>query len=146
LEKENSNSVIEFIDNREKLQEAIESQLRSKEIDNEQFKALMIAYGKKYSHFDQRQIEELIDLKIEAPQIMKSIDDIKHRIYYLDLKETYLDSFLSIGKFDQGATLTKVKYVIMIKIILLFLFFILFFFLFYFFFLFFIFSFLYVYI
>lgn len=101
----------EYFNDKEKYQEMIEAQLRNKDIDNDQFKDLMIAYGKKYSHYEDKYLEELINMRrIEATNIMKGIGDIKHKIDYLDLKETYLDSFLSIGKFDQGATLMKIKY------------------------------------
>jgi hypothetical protein len=106
----NFNNNSEFLDNKEKIQEAIESHLKSKDIDNDQFKELMVAYGKKYSNFEEKHIEDLINTRrIEVTNIMKGIGDIKHKIDYLDLKETYLDSFLSIGIFDQGATLMKVK-------------------------------------
>jgi hypothetical protein len=100
----------EYLDNKEKIQEAIDLHLKSKDIDNDQFKELMFAYGKKYSNFEEKYIEDLINTRrIEVNNIMKGIGDIKHKIDYLDLKETYLDSFLSIGIFDQGATLMKVK-------------------------------------
>lgn len=100
----------ESLADKEKLQEAIEAHLKSKDIDNKQFKDLMVAYGKRYSHFDSSHIEDLINTRrVEPTHIMKGIGDIKHKIDYLDLKETYFDSFLSIGKFDQGATLMKIK-------------------------------------
>jgi len=110
MEKDDDNFSNEYLADKEKLQEAIESHLKSKDIDNEQFKELMVAYGKKYSHFEEKHIEDLINTRrVEATNIMKGIENIKHKIDYLDLKETYLDSFLSIGKFDQGATLMKIK-------------------------------------
>lgn len=108
-EKEVYNTA-EMLLEKEKLQDAIENYMKTKDIDDNDFKELMKAYGKKYSHYEPKQIEDLLNTrKVESVSIMKGIGDIKHKIDYLDLKEAYLDSFLGIGKFDQGATLVKIK-------------------------------------
>ena len=109
LERENTYA-LELLSEKEKLQEAIETHLKTKEFDSPQFRELMANYAKKHSHFEPKYIEDLINTrKIEPIHIMKGIGDIKHKIDYLDLKENYMDSFLSIGKFEQGATLMKIK-------------------------------------
>jgi hypothetical protein len=109
-EKDNNYYELQMLGEKEKLQEAIETQLRSKDFDNLQFRQLMADYAKKHSHFEPKYIEDLINTrKIEPVHIMKGIAEIKNKIDYLDLKETYMDSFLSIGKFEQGATLMKIK-------------------------------------
>ncbi len=100
----------ELLAEKEKLQETIENLLKNKDLDNPQFKDLMATYVKKHSHYESKYVEDIMNTrKIEPIQIMKGIGDIKHKIDYLDLKENYLDSFLSIGKFEQGATLMKIK-------------------------------------
>jgi len=110
VEKDNNYYDLLLLGEKEKLQEAIETQLRNKDFDNLQFRQLMGNYAKKHSHFEPKYIEDLINTrKIEPVHIMKGIAEIKNKIDYLDLKETYMDSFLSIGKFEQGATLMKIK-------------------------------------
>ena len=102
---------LENLQEKEKLQENLENHMKNNDIDSAQFKDLMVKYGKKFAGLEEKQIEDLIGTrKVEQyNNIMKGIGDIKYKIDYLDLKETYLDSFLSIGKFDQGATLMKIK-------------------------------------
>ena len=102
---------LEYLQEKEKLQVTLENQMKNNDIESEYFKELMIKYGKKFTTLEEKQIDELINTrKVEQySNIMKGIGDIKHKIDYLDMKETYLDSFLSIGKFDQGATLMKIK-------------------------------------
>lgn len=110
LEKDNNYYDLQLLAEKEKLQEAIETHLRSKDFDCPQFRELMANYTKKHSHFEPKYVEDLINTrKIEPVHIMKGIADIKNKIDYLDLKENYMDSFLSIGKFEQGATLMKIK-------------------------------------
>ena len=102
---------LEYLQEKEKLQVTLENQMKNNDIESEYFKELMIKYGKKFTTLEEKQIDELINTrKVEQySNIMKGIGDIKHKIDYLDMKETYLDSFLSIGKFEQGATLMKIK-------------------------------------
>jgi hypothetical protein len=110
LEKDNNYYDLQLLGEKEKQQEAIEAHLRTKDFDNAQFRELMGIYAKKHSHFEPKFIEDLINTrKIEPGHIMKGIAEIKNKIDYLDLRETYMDSFLSIGKFEQGATLIKIK-------------------------------------
>lgn len=110
IEKENNYYDLQLLSEKEKLLEAIEAHLRTKDFDNPQFRELMANYAKKHSHFEPKYIEDLINTrKIEPVHIMKGISEIKNKIDYLDLRENYMDSFLSIGKFEQGATLMKIK-------------------------------------
>jgi len=108
-EKENHYSN-DALAEREKLQEAIENQLKSNDFDNQQFRELMGTYAKKQGYFDPKYMEDLLNIrKIEPVHIMKGISEIKNKIDLLDLKEHYMDCFLSIGKYEQGATLNKIK-------------------------------------
>lgn len=108
---EKDNFFSELLNEKEKLQETLENHLKTKDIDSAAFREIMLNYGKKYSHYDAKIVEDLLNTrKIEPIHIMKGIGEIKHKIDYLDLKENYMDSFLSIGKFEQGATLMKIKY------------------------------------
>ena len=109
-EKDNIYYELQTLGEKEKLEEGIETHLRTKDFDSQQFSELMGNYAKKHSHFESKYIEDLINTrKIEPMHIMKGIADIKNKIDYLDLRENYMDSFLSIGKFEQGATLMKIK-------------------------------------
>jgi len=107
---------------KENLQENLDNHMKNNDIDSESFKELMKKYGNKFTNFEEKQIEDLINTrKVEQhSNIMKGIGEIKHKIDYLDLKETYLDSFLSIGKFDQGATLMKIKYIYLLDFLIFF--------------------------
>ena len=108
---EKDSFVVENLLEKEKIQETLESFMKNNDIDSEGFKEVMLRYGKKFAGLEEKQIDDLLNTRKneQYSNIMKSIGDIKHKIDYLDLKETYLDSFLSIGKFDQGATLMKIK-------------------------------------
>ena len=100
----------DFLSDREKLQDQIDNHLKSRDIDSNQFKNLMGNYMKKFMHIDEKNTEEILHpRKIEPIQLMKGIESLKNKIFNVDLKETYMDKFLSIGKFDQGATLIKIK-------------------------------------
>lgn len=112
-EKDNNYYDLQSLGEKEKLQEAIDNHLRTKDFDCVQFRELMGNYAKKHSHFEPKYIEDLINTrKIEPVHIMKGIAEIKNKIDYLDLRENYMDSFLSIGRFEQGATLMKIKYIV----------------------------------
>jgi len=116
--EKNNIYTIEMLSEKERLQEAIENHLKTKEFDSQQFRDLMNTYCKKFSPFDPKFIEELINnRKIEPINIMKGLNEIKNKIELLDIKENYMDSFLSIGKFEQGATLNKIKYSRFFKIL-----------------------------
>lgn len=70
----------------------------------------MTLYTNKYSSCDIN-LEDLLNFnkKIEPIHLMKGINEIKNKIENCDLKEKYMDNFLSIGKFEQGNTLVSVK-------------------------------------